>query len=557
MTSLDLANLDILSSEQLRALAADLIGQISRHDLEIQRKDSEIKWKQARIDLLTHEIAVLKRCQYGKRSEQITTEQGSLLDESIDADLAAMEVELESLREPASERKPNSPPRRAPLPASLPRTNIHHEPDETHCPCGCQRVRIGEDVSEKLDYTPGVFTVERHIRGKWVCKSCETLVQAPVPAQVIDKGIPTAGLLASVLVSKFGDHLPLYRLERIYGRAGLAIPQSTLGAWVGVCGMRLQPIVDALRAELLQQDVLHADETPIQVLSPGKGKTHRGYLWAYAATQFTDLRAVVYDFAESRAGEHARNFLGNWKGKLVCDDYGGYKAGFGQGITEIGCMAHARRKFFDLHATNKSQIAEQALKFIGTLYDIERDIAELVSTTRLAARQERSKPVADLLHQWMIGQRERVPEGSAIMKALDYSLKRWQALTRFLEDGALPIGRVEMWRGGLRRGLSVSAPFVRRCLTSRAITSFPHPARRTGLADFPHPALFQNIKPSRSKSWCSWAAGLSVPTSDTGTGRNIGGIPFPSCHAFASTRFAHDARYIDRSAGRSVLRDLG
>lgn len=444
MTSL--ADLDNLSAAQLRALAAELIGKVARADSEILRnnaeivhKDAEIKWKQARIDLLTHEIAVLKRCQYGKRSEHIGSEQASLLDESIDADLAAIEIELESLRETAPERKPNAQPKRASLPASLPRTDIHHEPDDITCACGCQRVRIGEDISEKLDYTPGVFTVERHIRGKWVCKPCETLIQAPVPAQVIDKGIPTAGLLASVLVSKFGDHLPLYRLERIFGRAGLAIPQSTLGAWVGVCGMRLRPLVDALHDELLQQAVLHADETPIQMLSPGKGKTHRAYLWAYAATQFTGLRAVVYQFAESRAGEHARQFLGEWKGKLVCDDYGGYKAGFAQGITEIGCMAHARRKFFDLHATNKSQIAEQALKFIGTLYDIERDIAESDVQTRLTVRQERGRPVVDLLHQWMIGQRERVPEGSAIMKALDYSLKRWQALTRYLDDGAVPI----------------------------------------------------------------------------------------------------------------------
>lgn len=208
------------------------------------------------------------------------------------------------------------------------------------CQCGCQRVRVGEDVSEKLDYTPGVFTVERHIRGKWACKTCETPIQAPVPPHVIDKGIPTAGLLAHTLVSKYGDHLPLYRQERIFARAGLAIPRSALGAWVGVCGVRLQPLVDALHQEILQQGELHADETPVQMLSPGKGKTHRAYLWAYTATQFAGLRAVVYDFADSRAGEHARTFLGDFQGNLVCDDYGGYKAGFQQGIIEIGCAAH-------------------------------------------------------------------------------------------------------------------------------------------------------------------------------------------------------------------------
>ncbi|MBB3009847.1 transposase [Cupriavidus alkaliphilus] len=145
-----------------------------------------------------------------------------------------------------------------------------------------------------------MFTVERHIRGKWACKMCETLIQAPVLPHVVDKGIPTAGLLAHTLISKYGDHLPLYRQERFFARAGLAIPRSTLGAWVGVCGVRLQPLVDALHQEILQQGLLHADETPVQMLSPGKGKTHRAYLWAYTATQFADLRAVVYDFADRR-----------------------------------------------------------------------------------------------------------------------------------------------------------------------------------------------------------------------------------------------------------------
>lgn len=173
-------------------------------------------------------------------------------------------------------------------------------PDEAHWP----------DVAEKLDYVPGVFSVERHIRGKWACAKCETITQAPVPAHVIDKGIPTAGLLAQVLVAKYADHLPLNRQETIFGRAGLAIARSTLAQWVGSCGVQLQPLVDALRALVLQHSVLHADETPVQMLRPGNGKTHRAYLWAYAPGAFEDTKAVVYDFCESRAGEHARAFLG-------------------------------------------------------------------------------------------------------------------------------------------------------------------------------------------------------------------------------------------------------
>jgi transposase len=200
--------------------------------------------------------------------------------------------------------------------------------------------RIGEDVSEKLDYTPGVFRVERHVSGKWACAKCERLVQAPVPAQVIDKGIPTAGLLAQVLVAKYADHSPLYRQEAIFGRAGLAIPRSTLAQWVGVCGVRLQPLVEAMKAALLAPPVLHADETPVAMLKPGHGKTHRAYLWSWCSTAFDPFQAVVYDFAETRGGLHPKAFLGAWTGTLVCDDYSGYKGLFGKAVIEAGCMAH-------------------------------------------------------------------------------------------------------------------------------------------------------------------------------------------------------------------------
>jgi transposase len=452
-------DLATLSPDQLRILAAQLVVQLADREREVGEKERELQYRQTRIDQLTHELSVIKRQQFGKRSEQLNTEQMSLLDEAIDTDLAAIEAELEQLQPHTPERKSQQRARRAPLPAHLPRTDINHDPDTTTCHCGCELERIGEDISEKLDYTPGVFTVERHIRGKWVCRQCETLTQEPVPAHIIDKGIPTAALLAWVLVSKFADHLPLYRLERICARAGLAIPQSTLGDWVGVCGVRLQPLVDALREQILRQDVLHADETPVQMLSPGKGKTHRAYLWAYATTQYASLNAVVYDFADSRAGEHARAFLGDWQGKLVCDDYSGYKNSFTRGITEIGCAAHARRKFFELHANHQSEIAGQALKYFGTLYEIEREAAVLDPDARRALRQSRSRPVMDALHAWMSAQRCLVPEASGIAKALDYNLNRWAALTRYLDDGHVPIdnnwveNQIRPWATGRKNWL--------------------------------------------------------------------------------------------------------
>lgn len=273
-----------------------------------------------------------------------------------------------------------------------------------------------------------------------MCTQCEKLTQAPVPPQVIDKGIPTAGLLAHVLVSKYADHIPLYRLSGIVERTGVAIAASTLGQWVGVAGVQLSGVVDALKAQLLSCPVLHADETPVAMLDPGKGKTHRAYLWSYASTSFDAIKAVVYDFADSRAGKHAKAFLGEWRGTLLCDDYAGYKALFEQeGIEEAGCMAHARRKFFDLHANHQSHIAADALQYFRSLYEIEREAAQLHSTQRRQLREDKSRPIADALHHWLTLQRSRVPEGSAIAKAIDYSLRRWGALTRYLQNGAIPI----------------------------------------------------------------------------------------------------------------------
>jgi len=424
--------LAVMDAQQLRELAAELIQKVAR-------QDHELRHRQLKIEQLTHEMAVIKRWKFAVRSEQLHGEQRSLLEETIEADLEAIAQELEALRPAARAEVPKNLPKRTALPAQLPRIEIRHEPDWTVCGCGCEMKRIGEDVSEKLDYTPGVFTVERHVRGKWVCVKCETLIQAPVPAQVIDKGIPTAGLLAQVLVAKYADHQPLYRQERIFERAGLALPRSTLAQWVGTCGVRLQPLVDALRAALLARPVLHADETPVAMLKPGNGKTHRAYLWSYCSTQFDALRGVVYDFAETRAGRHAKAFLEGWSGKLVCDDYAGYKALFEGGVTEVGCMAHARRKFHDLWVNHTSQIAQDALGLFGGLYEVERQAHELDADERHRIRQLRSRPLADALRQWLILHRQKVPDGSATAKAIDYSLGRWVALTRYLDDGHLPI----------------------------------------------------------------------------------------------------------------------
>ena len=419
------ADLDQLDADTLRRLLIE--------------QERELVWRQTKIERLTHELALHKRHRFGVKAERLPTEQAQLFEETAEADLAAMSEELEQLQPSVGTSTPKDQARRKPLPPELPRTEIRHEPDSTTCACGCQMRRIGEDVAEKLDYTPGRFTVERHIRGKWACAAGETLVQAPVPAHIIDKGVPTAGLLAQVLVAKYQDHLPLYRQEGIFGRAGLAIPQSTLAQWVGQSGVHLQPLVDALKADLLAHPVLHADETPVAMLDPGAGKTHRAYLWSYSVGAFDPIKAVVYDFADSRAGRHAQAFLGDWRGTLICDDYAGYKTLIAQGVTEAGCMAHARRKFFDLAAQGQSQIASEALEAIGQLYGIEREALELDIDARQRLREAKARPVLEHLHAWLLARRTQVPNGSGIARAIDYSLKRWAALTHYIDDGRVPI----------------------------------------------------------------------------------------------------------------------
>ena len=340
---------------------------------------------------------------------------------------------------------------------------------------------------------PGVFTVERHVRGKWVCAHCETLVQAPVPPHIIDKGLPTTGLLAQVLVAKYADHLPLYRQEHIFGRAGLAIARSTLArAIVGECGAQLQPLVDALTVELLTNDVLHAGETPVAMLKPAHlrdGKTHRAYLWSYCTTRYNPTKAVVFDFAENRAGQHAREFLGlpgkdGWHGKLVCDDYSGYKQLLTMGVTEAGCLAHARRKFFDLWANHKSQVAEEALKYFVQLYEVEREVHDLDPDERRRIRQIKARPVADALGKWLQSQRQKVPDGSAIAKAIDYNLGRSAALTRYLDDGDLPADN--NWVENQIRPIAIGrnnwlfAGSLRAGKRAAAIMSLVHSARLNG-----------------------------------------------------------------------------
>ena len=234
-------------------------------------------------------------------------------------------------------------------------------------------MKIGEDVSERLDCEPVRFFVQRDIYPKYACRPCQRLVAEPVAPAIIERGRPGAGLLAHIAVSKWVDHLPLYRQSAIYTRSGVALSRGTLAEWAGRIGVALAPLAEAMQAQLLQQSVLHADETPVAMLQPGAGKTKQAYLFAYRSAGPHAPAITVFDFCTSRSGEHARRFLGDWQGALMVDDFAGYKAGFAQGITELACLAHIRRKFFELHERQASTLTGPPLASIAQLYRIEAD----------------------------------------------------------------------------------------------------------------------------------------------------------------------------------------
>jgi transposase len=393
-----------------------------------------------KIQALTFELAYYKRIRFTNKSEQFSAEQRELFEESWNADTSALEIEVEqsdSTLKPAKRAGAG----RQPLPDHLARIEHRHEPESCTCGrCGLDLVKIGEDVSEQLDVEPARFFVHRHIRPQYACRSCETITAAPIPAAVIDGGMAAPGLLTWVMVSKFMDHLPLYRLEQIAARSQVPLARSTLAEWVGRVGVALQPLSDRLAELLLERSVLHADETPVPQLDPGNGRAKKAYLWAYRSNDLESGPPIlVFDYQPGRHGVHVRNFLEGWQGHLMVDDYAGYKALFTQGVTELGCLAHARRKFFDLYAANKSPVAAEALRRIGELYAVERQAQEMDATGRFQLRQVSAQPKLDELRNWLTQTRIKVADGGATAKALDYSIKRWPALIRYVESGALPI----------------------------------------------------------------------------------------------------------------------
>ena len=416
-------------------------AQIQRLAAQTAHDAAYIKAADVKIAALTLELAHHKRMRFAQRSEAFSPAQRDLFEETWTIDLAAIEAEVEQITPTAKPAKPR-PRGRQPLPAHLPRIEHRHEPATCTCgACGGALVKIGEDVSEQLDVEPARFFVHRHIRPQYACRGCETVTAAAIPGAVIQGSLGAPGLHAWVITQKFLDHLPLYRIEQISERHGVPISRSTLAEWIGRIGVALQPLADRLAELLRQRQILHADETPVPQLDPGRGKTKRAYLWAYRSNDLDnhDPPMIVFDYHASRSGSHAQHFLRDWRGHLMVDDYSGYKALFAMGPTELGCWAHARRKFFDLHAANQSPIVAQALARIGTLYAIERQGKTLDCEARRRLRETQAQPILDALHIWLLSTRTTVADGSALARAIDYSLRRWPALVRYANSGDLPI----------------------------------------------------------------------------------------------------------------------
>jgi transposase len=411
---------------------------------------------QAEIQSLKLQLAYLKRQQYGQSSEQLSKRIGQLELTLEDLEAAATTTAL-SPSEPTAQGRSA----RRPLPADLPRENIVHPPllpDGCSCPsCGGALKPLGEDVSEMLEYIPSRFKVIRHLRPKLACARCDKIVQAAAPPRPIARGIAGPGLLAHVLVSKYADHLPLYRQSQIFARSGIDLDRSTLADWVGGAHELLAPLVEALADHVLAGTHLHADDTPYPVLAPGTGKTKIARIWAYVRDERSwgseVPPAVLFRYTPDRKGIHPRTHLSQFSGALHADGYAGFDRLFETGrIHEIACWAHARRKFFDLYEATGSPIAREALDRIGGLYGIEAEIRGKPPDERRAARQARAGPLLDDLRSWLLGTTRQLSKKSDAAGAIRYTFSRWEALCRYRDDG-----RAELDNNAAERALRTIA----------------------------------------------------------------------------------------------------
>jgi len=427
---------------------------VVRDDLpnDVEELKDLVLARETEVEHLKLIIAKLRRLQFGRRSEKLDREIEQLELKLEELQVSAAPVAPLTIEKPAGQR-----PVRRPLPEHLPRTRVEHMP-ACACPdCGAAMRKIGEDIAEVLDYVPARFRVIQHVRPKLACPECERIVQMEAPSRPIERGLAGAGLLAHMLVSKYADHLPLYRQAQIYAREGVELERSTMAEWVAGCFRLLDPLVEALARYVMSAGKLHADDAPVPVLDPGRGRTKTGRLWTYvrddrpAASE--EAPAVLFRYSPDRRGERPREHLTPFTGILQADAYAGFGHLYEGGhIREAACWAHARRAFYELHQANNSPIAAEALERIGALYAIEAEIRGRPPAERAAIRQARAGPRLESLREWLRHTLTRVSKKSELAKAVGYVLTRWTALTRYRDDG-----RIEIDNNAAERALRVVA----------------------------------------------------------------------------------------------------
>jgi transposase len=438
-------------TEAVQTENSKLAAEHARLDQEHTVLAAEVERLTEQNERLDHIIAVLRRAQFGRKSERISTEQMALALEDVETSFGAEDAVAEknneiARREGVNNRRAN----RGHLPPHLPREEVVIEPEAKTCPCcGGALHAIGEDVSERLDKVPARLRVIVTRRPKYACRSCtDGVVQAPAPSRLIPGGLPTEALVADVLEAKYANHLPLYRQAQMFAREGVHLNRATLAHWVGFAAAELEPLHARLVQMLKSSPKLFADETRCPVLDPGRGRTKTGYLWAIARDDRpwggSDPPAVAYLYAPGRGGEHAIRHLAGFSGILQVDGYVAYDAltnakRAGGPLTLAFCWSHFRRRFYDIAKGGNAPIATEALERIGALYKIEAEIRGCSPDERRAQRQGRTKPLIESLETWLERQLARVSGRSTIAKDIRYGLSHWHGLIRFLDDGRVEI----------------------------------------------------------------------------------------------------------------------
>jgi transposase len=423
----------------------------------IAARTAELVAKQIEIDHLRAMLAKLRRQRYGRSSEKLDAEIDQLELTLEDAEVAQAQAEANlaeadhSLGQDKQQTlgRPRRPAVRKPLPDHLPREIVVLEPKFT---CRCNdpscHTKIREEVTEVLEKIPSQFKVIRYIRPIYACRTCEMVAQAPAPDLPILKGRPGPNLITSIAIAKYYDGLPLYRQSKIFARDGVEIERMVMADWMGHLAWWITTLVEMIGAYVMGAPAIHADDTPIKVLSPGKGRTATGRIWIYVVDErpWAGERApaAFYRYSPDRKGERPAEHLAGFCGFLHADAYAGYALPH---ITHVQCMAHARRYFFDVFDATKSPVAQEALNRIGALYAIEADITGKPADVRLAERQARAVPLLTELKGWLEGERRRLSLKSTLGKALQYSLSRWEALSRYASDGRLAIDNNVAERG--------------------------------------------------------------------------------------------------------------